>query len=152
MRSGLAAVEFEPTPPKRLVPKTSALDLSAMLPGVNVCYPGYYVDQWITAYKWPAPNVSAFIAQLVTASHRYFEVAVLNSVEIVKFQARIKKSVDIWWTIGIVLGCEKHHIRSFLANFMSGLDNNLLNARGKFTIQISTRAENSNLRWNRSGD
>jgi hypothetical protein len=29
---GLAAVGFEPTPPKRLVPKTSALDHSATLP------------------------------------------------------------------------------------------------------------------------
>ena len=29
----LAAVGFEPTPPKRLVPKTSALDRSATLPG-----------------------------------------------------------------------------------------------------------------------
>ena len=28
----LAAVGFEPTPPKRLVPKTSALDRSATLP------------------------------------------------------------------------------------------------------------------------
>ena len=28
----MAAVGFEPTPPKRLVPKTSALDLSATLP------------------------------------------------------------------------------------------------------------------------
>ena len=32
MRSGLAAVGFEPTPPKRLVPKTSALDHSATQP------------------------------------------------------------------------------------------------------------------------
>ena len=30
--STLAAVGFEPTPPKRLVPKTSALDHSATLP------------------------------------------------------------------------------------------------------------------------
>ena len=28
----MAAVGFEPTPPKRLVPKTSALDRSATLP------------------------------------------------------------------------------------------------------------------------
>ena len=58
---------------------------------------------------------------------------------------RSKKSVDIWKTIGIVLGCETGHIRSFLANFMSGLDNNLLNAQGKFKIQISIRAGNLNL-------
>ncbi len=30
----MAAVGFEPTPPKRLVPKTSALDRSATLPHV----------------------------------------------------------------------------------------------------------------------
>ena len=36
----LAAVGFEPTPPKRLVPKTSALDRSATLPShLTVCYP-----------------------------------------------------------------------------------------------------------------
>ena len=31
-KNHLAAVGFEPTPPKRLVPKTSALDRSATLP------------------------------------------------------------------------------------------------------------------------
>ena len=31
-KKNLAAVGFEPTPPKRLVPKTSALDRSATLP------------------------------------------------------------------------------------------------------------------------
>ena len=31
-RKSLAAVGFEPTPPRRLVPKTSALDRSATLP------------------------------------------------------------------------------------------------------------------------
>ena len=32
----VAAVGFEPTPPKRLVPKTSALDRSATLPFCNI--------------------------------------------------------------------------------------------------------------------
>ena len=31
----LAAVGFQPTPPKRLVPKTSALDHSATLPDIS---------------------------------------------------------------------------------------------------------------------
>ena len=36
MKNGnLAAVGFEPTPPKRLVPKTSALDHSATLPDME---------------------------------------------------------------------------------------------------------------------
>ena len=34
-KGNLAAVGFEPTPPKRLVPKTSALDHSAMLPDME---------------------------------------------------------------------------------------------------------------------
>ena len=34
----MAAVGFEPTPPKRLVPKTSALDRSATLPVRQKCY------------------------------------------------------------------------------------------------------------------
>ena len=33
-KRNLAAVGFEPTPPERLVPKTSALDHSATLPNV----------------------------------------------------------------------------------------------------------------------
>ena len=32
LKANMAAVGFEPTPPKRLVPKTSALDHSATLP------------------------------------------------------------------------------------------------------------------------
>ena len=34
----LAAVGFEPTPPKRLVPKTSALDHSATLPYIYIYF------------------------------------------------------------------------------------------------------------------
>ena len=33
-KGNLAAVGIEPTPPKRLVPETSALDHSATLPGI----------------------------------------------------------------------------------------------------------------------
>ena len=33
-------------------------------------------------HKWPAPNVSGFIAQLVRASHRYREVTGSNPVEV----------------------------------------------------------------------
>ena len=48
---------------------------------------------------------------------------------ITKFDgSRIKKSVDFWQTIGIVPWFETGHIRSFLANFKSGLDNNLVAA------------------------
>ncbi len=49
----LAAVGFEPTPPKRLVPKTSALDRSATLPHACslVSYREIYVLIW-----WPKVN------------------------------------------------------------------------------------------------
>ena len=36
----------------------------------------------IRTHKWPAPNVSGFIAQLVRASHRYREVTGSNPVEV----------------------------------------------------------------------
>ena len=36
-------------------------------------------------HKWPAPNVSGFIAQLVRASHRYHEVTGSNPVEVLTF-------------------------------------------------------------------
>ena len=38
IRKTLAAVGFEPTPPRRLVPKTSALDRSATLPLANYVF------------------------------------------------------------------------------------------------------------------
>ena len=37
--------------------------------------------------KWPAPNVSGFIAQLVRASHRYRGVTGSNPVEVLNFSA-----------------------------------------------------------------
>ena len=42
----LTAVGFEPTPPKRLVPKTSALDHSATLPFVKRPYSTQIFSQW----------------------------------------------------------------------------------------------------------
>ena len=39
----------------------------------------------IRTNKWPAPNVSGFIAQLVRASHRYREVTGWNPVEVLTF-------------------------------------------------------------------
>ena len=39
----------------------------------------------IRTHKWPAPNVSGFIAQLVRASHRYREVTGSNPVEHLNF-------------------------------------------------------------------
>ena len=39
----------------------------------------------IRTHKWPAPNVSGFIAQLVRASHRYRQVTGSNPVEVLTF-------------------------------------------------------------------
>ena len=39
----------------------------------------------IRTHKWPAPNVSGFIAQLVRASHQYREVTGSNPVEVLTF-------------------------------------------------------------------
>ena len=39
----------------------------------------------IRTHKWPAPNVSGFIAQLVRASHRNREVTGSNPVEVLNF-------------------------------------------------------------------
>ena len=39
----------------------------------------------IRTHKWPAPNVSGFIAQLVRVSHRNCEVTGSNPVEVLKF-------------------------------------------------------------------
>ena len=39
----------------------------------------------IGTHKWPAPNVSGFIAQLVRASHRYREVTGSNPIEVLNF-------------------------------------------------------------------
>ena len=42
-------------------------------------------DLRIRTHKWPAPNVSGFIAQLVRASHRNREVTGSNPVEVLNF-------------------------------------------------------------------
>ncbi|KAH3859329.1 hypothetical protein DPMN_102047 [Dreissena polymorpha] len=44
----MAAVGFEPTPPKRLVPKTSALDRSATLPYINLVTGSKLLDNVIS--------------------------------------------------------------------------------------------------------
>ena len=44
----------------------------------------------IGTHKWPAPNVSDFIAQSVRASHLYREVTGSNPVEVLNFQASLR--------------------------------------------------------------
>ena len=45
----------------------------------------------IRTYKWPASNVSGFVAQLVRASHRYCEVGGSNPVEAFTFSGFYKQ-------------------------------------------------------------
>ena len=65
----------------------------------------------IRTHKWPAPNVSGFIAQLVRASHRYREVTGSNPLKFWIFQASLRNYKNC------VHSCEDHsftwfHIRS----------------------------------------
>ena len=41
----------------------------------------------IGTHKWPAPNVSGFIAQLVRVSHRYPKVTGSNPIEVLNFSS-----------------------------------------------------------------
>ena len=50
-------------------------------------HPWFFPHGNIRTHKWPAPNVSAFIAQFVGASHRYREVTGSNPVEVLDFSA-----------------------------------------------------------------
>ena len=53
------------------------------------CRYHFIVDSFLTGTlqptKWPAPNVSGFVAQLDRASHRYREVTGSNPVEVLQF-------------------------------------------------------------------
>ena len=56
----------------------------------------------IRTHKWPAPNLSGFIAQLVRASHRYREVTGSNPIKSWLFQASIRNCLNC------VHNCEDH--------------------------------------------
>ena len=59
----------------------------------------------IGTHKWPAPNVTGFIAQLVRASHRYREVTGSNPVEVLKiFEASLRNCKNC------VHDCEDHSL------------------------------------------
>ena len=51
-------------------------------------------DGLIRSQKWPPPNVNAFIAQLVNASHKYREVTDSNPVEAWLFQASMRNCLN----------------------------------------------------------
>ena len=47
----------------------------------------------IGTHKWPAPNVSGFIAQLVRASHQYREVTGSNPVEVLNLSGFVSYAI-----------------------------------------------------------
>ena len=49
----------------------------------------------IRTHKWPAPNVSGFIAQLVRASHRHSEVTGSNPVQVLTFSGLYTQSLKL---------------------------------------------------------
>ena len=63
----------------------------------------YYVTELF--YKWPSPNVSGFITQLVRASHRYREVTGSNPVEVLTFSGLYIRNC-----INCVHNCEDHSL------------------------------------------
>ena len=67
----MAAVGFEPTPPKRLVPKTSALDRSATLPGITNNNSPIQISERVLDYAINKPFFYLNIA-LVKKGCRFF--------------------------------------------------------------------------------
>ena len=61
----------------------------------------------IRTHKWPAPNISGFIAQLVRASHRYREVTHSNPVKSWLFQPSIRNCLNC------VHNCGDHGLLDF---------------------------------------
>ena len=52
-----------------------------------ICHLTPILHGLIRTHKWPAPNVSGFITQLLRASHRYREVRGWNPVEVLTFSS-----------------------------------------------------------------
>ena len=65
----------------------------------------------IRTNKWPAPNVSGFIAQLVRASHRYREVTGSNPVEVLIFSG----FYYIRSCINCIHNCYDHSLLDFIS-------------------------------------
>ena len=62
----------------------------------------------VRTHKWPCPNVSGRIAQLVRASHRYREVTGTSSVEVLRFSGfYIRNCIDCFHI------CEDHSLLDF---------------------------------------
>ena len=57
----------------------------------------------IRTHKWPTPNVSGFIAQLVGASHRYREVTGSNPVEVLTFSGFYTQLLKIVFITAMII-------------------------------------------------
>ena len=64
----------------------------------------------LTTHKWPAPNASVFIAELVRASPRYRKVTGSNPVEVLNFSG-----FYIHNCINCVHNCEDHSLLDFIS-------------------------------------
>ena len=62
----------------------------------------------LRAHKWPAPNISGFIAQLLRTSHRYLEVTVLYPLEVLTFTGFYIRNC-----INSFHNCEDHSLLHF---------------------------------------
>ena len=62
----------------------------------------------IRTYKWPAPNLSGFIVQLVRASLRYREVTGSNPIEVLNFSGFYIRNC-----INCVHNCKDHSLLDF---------------------------------------
>ena len=56
-------------------------------------------------HKWPAPNVSGFIAQLVRVSHQYHKVTGSNPLEVLTFSG-----CYIWNCMNCIHNCKDHSL------------------------------------------
>ena len=68
----------------------------------------------IRTHKWPAPNVSSFIAQLVRASHWYCEVTGSNPVEVLTFPGFYIRNC-----LNCVHNCEDHNLLNNIDEHLS---------------------------------
>ena len=60
----------------------------------------------ISTHKWPAPNISGFIAQLVRASNQYREVMGSNPVEVLTFSGFYTQLLKIAMIIAYLIANE----------------------------------------------
>ena len=76
----------------------------------------------IRTHKWPAPNVSGFIDQLVRASHRYREVTVSNPVEVLTFSGFYTPLLKIVFITAMIIAHLNLNMFQHLCQFLEVLE------------------------------